>query len=197
MALEGRAKDEKALASQNGGWDGEGVGGGSRWGTQVDPWLIHVNVWQKPVQYCKVISFQPTTTEKGRGVVVGVGPGTRRARLCRQQRHLHGAWRQTRAHWGAHSPPKPQLRSLTEFIWRPSSVTQLPPHGAEARPWPARSPGSRPRETQGSGRLRRAGLVPWMLQRMLRACWAVGADLRRHPDHKLQGSEIQSARTQT
>ena len=21
-----------------------------------DPWLVHVNVWQKPLQYCKVIS---------------------------------------------------------------------------------------------------------------------------------------------
>ena len=24
----------------------------------VSPWLIHVNVWQKPLQYCKVISLQ-------------------------------------------------------------------------------------------------------------------------------------------
>ena len=24
----------------------------------VHPWLIHVNVWQKPLQYCKVISLQ-------------------------------------------------------------------------------------------------------------------------------------------
>ena len=31
---------------------------GSGWGTHVDPWLIHVNVWQKPLQYCKVISLQ-------------------------------------------------------------------------------------------------------------------------------------------
>ena len=23
-----------------------------------DPWLIHVNVWRKPLQYCKVISLQ-------------------------------------------------------------------------------------------------------------------------------------------
>ena len=37
------------------GWDGEG---GSGWGTHVHPWLIHVNVWQKPLQYCKVISLQ-------------------------------------------------------------------------------------------------------------------------------------------
>ena len=26
--------------------------GGSGWGTHVHPWLIHVNVWQKPLQYC-------------------------------------------------------------------------------------------------------------------------------------------------
>ena len=26
--------------------------------THVNPWLIHVNVWQKPLQYCKVISLQ-------------------------------------------------------------------------------------------------------------------------------------------
>ena len=34
------------------GWDGEGGGsGGSGWGTPVQPWLIYVNVWQKPLQY--------------------------------------------------------------------------------------------------------------------------------------------------
>ena len=32
--------------------------GGLGWGTHVNPWLIHVNVWQKPLQYCKVISLQ-------------------------------------------------------------------------------------------------------------------------------------------
>ena len=32
--------------------------GGSGWGTHVNPWLIHVNVWQKPLQYCKIISLQ-------------------------------------------------------------------------------------------------------------------------------------------
>ena len=28
------------------------VGGGIREGIHVNPWLIHVNVWQKPLQYC-------------------------------------------------------------------------------------------------------------------------------------------------
>jgi len=41
------------------GWDGEEGGrGGSGWGTHVHPWLIYANVWQKPPQYCKVISLQ-------------------------------------------------------------------------------------------------------------------------------------------
>ena len=41
------------------GWDAEGNWeGGSGWGTHVHQWLIHVNVWQKPLQYCKVISLQ-------------------------------------------------------------------------------------------------------------------------------------------
>ena len=41
-----------------------GMGWGGRrervlgWGTHVNPWLIHVDVWQKPLQYCKVISLQ-------------------------------------------------------------------------------------------------------------------------------------------
>ena len=40
------------------GWDGEG-GGKGVWdgGTWAHPWLIHVDVWQKPPQYCKVISL--------------------------------------------------------------------------------------------------------------------------------------------
>ena len=39
------------------GWGGR-QGGRSVWGAHVNPWLIHVNVWQKPLQYCKVISLQ-------------------------------------------------------------------------------------------------------------------------------------------
>ena len=41
---------------------GMGRGGrrewGSGWGTHVIPWLIHFNVWPKPLQYCKVVSLQ-------------------------------------------------------------------------------------------------------------------------------------------
>ena len=40
-------------------WDDpEGWDGGSGWGTHVNPWMIHISVWQKPLQFCKVISLQ-------------------------------------------------------------------------------------------------------------------------------------------
>ena len=39
------------------GWGGKGERGLGR-GIHINPWLIHVNVWQKPLQYCKVISLQ-------------------------------------------------------------------------------------------------------------------------------------------
>ena len=43
--------------TQRDGWGGRWEGG-SGWGTHVNPWLIHVNVWQNPLQYCQVISLQ-------------------------------------------------------------------------------------------------------------------------------------------
>ena len=39
------------------GWGGRWEGG-SRWGAYVNPWPIHINVCQKPLQCCKVISLQ-------------------------------------------------------------------------------------------------------------------------------------------
>ena len=45
------------------GWGGRWEEG-SEWGTHVNPWLIHVNVWQKTLQYCKVISFQLIKTNE-------------------------------------------------------------------------------------------------------------------------------------
>ena len=44
--------------------------GGSGWGTQVNPWLIHVNVWQKPLQYCKVFSLQLIKIIGGKKIVI-------------------------------------------------------------------------------------------------------------------------------
>ena len=55
------------------GW-GEKWEGVSGWETRVNPWLIHVNVWQKPLQYCKVISLQliKKKKEKRRNIIVFV-----------------------------------------------------------------------------------------------------------------------------
>ena len=39
------------------GWRGRWEGG-LGWGIHVTPWLIHVNVWQNPLQCCEVISLQ-------------------------------------------------------------------------------------------------------------------------------------------
>ena len=40
-------------------WDyPEGWRGVQDGGAHVHPWLIHVDVWQKPPQYCKVIILQ-------------------------------------------------------------------------------------------------------------------------------------------
>ena len=47
------------------GWGGRWEGG-SGWGTHANPWVIHVNVWQKPLQYCKVISLQLIKVKKKR-----------------------------------------------------------------------------------------------------------------------------------
>ena len=43
------------------GRGGDGRGGGrevQECGTYVHLWLIHVDVWQKPAQFCKAIIFQ-------------------------------------------------------------------------------------------------------------------------------------------
>ena len=39
------------------GWRGRWEGG-SGCGIHVNPWLIHVSVWQNPLQYCNLISLQ-------------------------------------------------------------------------------------------------------------------------------------------
>ena len=51
------------------GWRGRWEGR-SGWGIHVHPWLIHVNVWQKPLQYCKVISLQLIKIKKNKKVSV-------------------------------------------------------------------------------------------------------------------------------
>ena len=50
------------------GW-GRSWEGVSRLGTHVYLWLIHVNVWQKPPQYCKVITLRNTGLEEAQAGV--------------------------------------------------------------------------------------------------------------------------------
>ena len=51
------------------GWRGR-CEGRSGWGTYVNPWLIHVNVWQNPLQYCKVISPQLIKINEKKKVII-------------------------------------------------------------------------------------------------------------------------------
>ena len=53
-----RALKASALGQPRGMEWGGRWGGGSGWGTYVHLRLIHVDVWQKSPQYCKVISLQ-------------------------------------------------------------------------------------------------------------------------------------------
>ena len=89
------------------GWGGRWEGG-SGWGTHVHQWLIHVNVWQKPPQYCKVISLQlkkkkknPSTNSgdpcsiPGAGRSPGEGHGNPLQNSCLGNLMDRGAWQAT------------------------------------------------------------------------------------------------------
>jgi len=45
--------------------------GGSGWGNTCTLWLIHVDVWQKTPQYCKVISLQLNKIKKKKQQQIG------------------------------------------------------------------------------------------------------------------------------
>ena len=49
------------------GWDGEGGGRGDRDGEHMQ---IHVNVWQKPLQDCKVIRLQLINIDEKRKIKI-------------------------------------------------------------------------------------------------------------------------------
>ena len=64
IASEATDKELISLGRPRGiGWRGRWEGG-LGWGIHIYPWLIHVNVWQKPLQYCKVISLQLIKNKK-------------------------------------------------------------------------------------------------------------------------------------
>ena len=84
------------------GWDGEGgLMGGLGWGTHVNPWLIHVNVWQKPLQYYTVISLQLIKINENKN-------------------------KKTKKH-----NPKPMGFSKSIAKWKVCSNTNLPPETGE------------------------------------------------------------------
>ena len=60
------------------------AGGGLGWGTHVNPRLIHVNVWQKPVQYCQIISFQLIKMKKKKKLF----------KVTMQKSHARRFWRE-------------------------------------------------------------------------------------------------------
>ena len=62
------------------GWGGRW---GSGWGTHVNPWLIYVDVWKKPLQYCKVISLQLIKIS-GKKKITGLVRRFSRRRNCPQ-----------------------------------------------------------------------------------------------------------------
>ena len=60
------------------GWGGRREGG-LGWGTHVNPWLIHVNVWQKPLQLIKINGKKKeprALTVRKSGVLTSGEPGT-------------------------------------------------------------------------------------------------------------------------
>ena len=98
--------------------------GSSGWGTHVHPWLIHVNVWQKPLQYCKVISLRFKKKKKNTPAKGGrKGNGTPLQYSCLENPMDGGAW------WAAvHGVAKSQTQ-LSDFTfmhrrrkWQPTPV---------------------------------------------------------------------------
>ena len=64
------------------GWRGRWEGG-LGWGTHVNPWLIHFNVWQNPLQYYKVISLQ----------LIKINEKKKKIKSTWKALHFAGCWR--------------------------------------------------------------------------------------------------------
>ena len=58
MNLDTGSSTQCSVATQRGGMGWETGGRFKREATYVYLWLIHVDVWQKPAQYCKAIILQ-------------------------------------------------------------------------------------------------------------------------------------------
>ena len=69
---------KRQLRPRGMGW-GARWEGRSGWGAHINPWLIHVNVWQKPLQYCKVISLQ----------IIKINEKKKKQRMCHREGSLY------------------------------------------------------------------------------------------------------------
>ena len=79
------------------GWGGRWERG-SAWRTYVNPWLIHVNVWQKSLQYCKAISLQLIKNNSNNSSGIG-------ASLVAQWETIHLSMQETWFHpWSGKIP---------------------------------------------------------------------------------------------
>ena len=93
--------------------------GGSGWGIHVKPWLILVNVWQKRLQYCKVISLQLKKKKEYWGGWLFPSPG----------HHLNPGIKLTSPVWQDYSlplshPGRPKDRTcfLKSQLFKPSAT---------------------------------------------------------------------------
>ena len=58
MLSDAGSSDPLLYEAERGGMGWEVGGRSKREGTYVHLWLIHVDIWQKPTQYCKAIILQ-------------------------------------------------------------------------------------------------------------------------------------------
>ena len=80
---------------------------GGRWrgvqdgGTPIHPWLIHVNVWQKPLQYCKVINLQLKLKKKKKTIARGerLEPNVNSIFLKQKGQEVFKEFAREGAHW--------------------------------------------------------------------------------------------------
>ena len=68
------------------GWGGRQERG-SGWGIHVNPWLIQVTVWQKPLQYCKVISLQLIKINEKKEIIKKASVHTQTHTFQKKEKH--------------------------------------------------------------------------------------------------------------
>ena len=133
------------------GWGGRREGG-SGWGTHVNPWLIHVNVWKKPLKYCKVISLQ----------IIKINAKKKKKRMTQvngvRQRHLRDpgcpakppSLQSSGAHWLSGRLSPPSLCSGRP-LWCRDAGDSKAPRALEAQKAVAQAPGD-PTDRGSEGR---------------------------------------------